>query len=119
LHEAEEHAMEIQEQRQGAVTVLKPCGPLIMGDATEFGQRLGEVVTRSLGRLVVDASGVAYVDSTGLETLVAATEEMAAGGRALRLCGANETVREVLDLTGLSDRFEHYEDLTTAVRSFL
>lgn len=111
--------MDIQETRHGAVTVVKPVGPLVQADAEQFRARLREVMERSLGRFVVDASAVPYVDSPGLEVLVAVTDELSAGGRALRLCGAGETLREVLDLTGLAERFEMYEDATTAVRSFL
>ena len=111
--------MDIQEQRHGAVTVVKPQGPLVLGDADQFKGHIGEVMRRSLGRLVIDATAVPYVDSQGLEALVGATDELSASGRSLRLCGAGETLREVLDLTGVADRFEHYEDVTTAVRSFL
>lgn len=111
--------MDIQESREGAVTVLKPLGPLVLGDADEFRRRLEEVLQRSLGRLVVDASAVAYVDSLGLEALVGVTDGLAEGGQALRLCGTNETLREVLDLTELGDRFEFYQDVNTGVRSFL
>ena len=111
--------MEVQEQRHGAVTVLRPIGPLLLEDAVKFRQRLGDVMTRSLGRFVLDASGVAYVDSEGLEVLVQAAEQLSHGGRAMRLSGATETLREVLDLTGVGEHFEHYEDVNTAVRSFL
>jgi anti-anti-sigma factor len=111
--------MDIVEQRHGAVTVIKPQGPLVLGDSDQFRARVSEVMLRSLGRFVIDASAVAYVDSAGLESLVAATDELASSGRSLRLCGAPETLREVLDITGVADRFEHYEDVTTAVRSFL
>ncbi len=111
--------MEINEQRQGAVTVLKPAGPLCAQDADQFKQRISEVMSRSLGRFVVDASEIAYVDSRGLEVLKETTDELSESGQALRLCGANETVREVLELTRLSELFEHYSDVTSAVRSFL
>lgn len=111
--------MEIQEQRQGAVTVLKPRGPLAGTDAEQFKQKATEVMEKSLGRFIVDASDVAYADSRGLEVLKEVTEEMSEGGRALRLCGSNETLREVLEVTDLSGMFEHYSDVTSAVRSFL
>ncbi len=111
--------MEIGEQKQGAVTVLRPLGALVLGDADQFRARVCEVMQRCMGRFVVDASGVPYVDSKGLEALVAATDELANSGRALSVAGANETLREVLDITGLSDRFEYYEDVQSAVRSFL
>jgi anti-sigma B factor antagonist len=111
--------MQIAEQRQGAVTVVKPQGPLCLGDAEQFRAHLSEVLVRSLGRFVVDATAVPYVDSSGLEALVKITEELGQSGRALKLCGACETVRETLDLTELSPMFEHFEDVNTAVRSFL
>ena len=111
--------MDIQEQRQGAVTVLKPQGPLVAQDADQFQVSLTAVLATSLGRFVVDASEIPYVDSRGLEVLKEATEQLSDSGQALRLCGANETVREVLDLTDLSRLFEHYQDVNSAVRSFL
>jgi anti-sigma B factor antagonist len=111
--------MEIQETRQGAVTVVRPQGPLALGDAEQFKGVIEDVIRRSLGRLVVDAGAIAYVDSRGLEVLVEASDSLSQTGRALHMCGANETIREVLHLTGLEDRFEHYEDVNAAVRSFL
>ncbi len=111
--------MEIAESRQGAVTVLKPMGPLVQADAAQFRDGVGDATGRSMGRLVIDASQIPYVDSQGLEALLAASDLLGAGGRTLRLCGVSETVREVLDLTGLAERFEIFEDPTQAVRSFL
>ncbi len=111
--------MEIQEQRQGAVTVLRPKGALVLDDAEQFRGRIGEVMTKSLGRFVLDMSEVPFVDSRGLEVLKDTTDQLSEGGRSLRLCGANETVREVLDLTELSESFEYFADATSAVRSFL
>jgi anti-sigma B factor antagonist len=111
--------MEIVEQRQGAVSVVKPQGPLALGDADQFKATVTDVMTRSLGRMIVDASGIAYVDSRGLEVLVEVSDQLAETGRALRLCGTNDTLREVLDLTNLADKFEHFEDVNAAVRSFL
>jgi anti-sigma B factor antagonist len=111
--------VEIQEQRQGAVTVLKPTGPLVQADVEAFKSRAREVLSRSLGRVVLDTSAIPFADSTGLEALVDITEELAQSGQALKLCGTGETLREVLELTDLSGLFEHYEDVNTAVRSFL
>ena len=111
--------MRISEQRSGAVTVLKPEGPLLEADAASFKQKLMATLSASLGRFVIDMSAVPYVDSKGLETLVEVTEEMSRSGQALRLCNPNKTVREVLELTDLSSMFDHFDDTNTAVRSFL
>lgn len=111
--------MEILEQPQGAVLVLRPQGPLVQSDAEQLRTRLLEVLRQSLGRVVVDASGIPFVDSSGLEALADVSEELGRGGQALKLCSTNETVREVLELTDLASQFEHFEDIQTAVRSFL
>ena len=97
--------MEIVEQRQGAVTVVRPRGPLVLDDAEVFKSRLGEVMTRSLGRFVVDMSEVPYLDSRGLEVLKETTDELLDGGhralvrlgRGLPSAGSNVDVRRHVD----------------------
>ena len=111
--------MKITETRQGAVLVLKPEGAMIETDAAAAKARFMATLGASVGRFVVDMSAVPYVDSKGLEALVEVTEEMSRGGQALRLCCANKTIREVLEITDLASMFEHFEDTNTAVRSFL
>jgi anti-anti-sigma factor len=111
--------MEIREQRHGAVTVLRPVGPLVATDAKDFAHRLAQAGARSLGRLVLDASAIPFVDSAGLTALADAAQDVAQNGQLLRVCGANETLREVLDLTELAAHFEHFQDVSDAARSFL
>ena len=111
--------MEIKEQKQGAVTVLRPQGPLAQDDADVMKERALDAIKRNFGRVVIDGASISYVDSRGLEALQDVNDEMSASGRSLKLCGLNETVREVLDLTELAPQFDLYEDTNTAVRSFL
>lgn len=111
--------MSLTEQKHGAVTILKPDGPLLGPDAEEFRSRLLQVLTGSLGRCVVDATAVPFVDSKGLEALADASEALANSGHSLKLCGVTETVRQVFELTQLTSRFEYFEDVHAAVRSFL
>jgi anti-sigma B factor antagonist len=111
--------MKVSEQRQGAVTILKPEGALLAADVQEFAAHANRAVAGSLGRLVIDMSDVAFIDSGGLELLLDITEKLGKTGQSLHLCHENKTIREVLQLTDLDQQFEHFEDLTTAVRSFL
>ena len=111
--------MEIAEQKYGAVTVVRPVGPLVQPAADELLDRMQKLRTASLGRLVLDGSGIAYVDSRGLEVLVEIAAALQRGGQGLKICGANEILREVFELTELTQVFEHFVDVNTAVRSFL
>lgn len=111
--------MRINEQRQGAITVLKPDGALTAGDAEAFSVVFLKALTANLGRVVLDLSTVPFIDSRGLEILLDLTEAASRGGRALKLCGLNKTLREVLQLTDLVSQFEHFDDTQSAARSFL
>ena len=99
--------------------MLKPIGPLLAADAPGFSDRVAKAVTRSLGRFVLDASALPFVDSAGLEALLGAADDFNQNGQMLRLCAVNETLREVLELTDLASRFEYYQDAADATRSFL
>jgi len=109
----------IAEQECGAVRVLKPEGPVSAKDAEDLKARIDAMLESSLGRCVVDASAIQYVDSRGLEVLVEANEAIARTGHPLKLCGVNQTLRQVLELTGLAAQFEFFADANSAVRSFL
>lgn len=111
--------MDFHLQKQGAVTVIKPAGPLTAADADLFRAKATETARASLGRLLVDASAIPFVDSAGLEALLDVTEELANGGRALKLCAATPTLREALEITGLATAFEYFPDVNAGVRSFL
>jgi anti-sigma B factor antagonist len=111
--------MEIQEERHGGVTVIRPIGPMIQQDAEQVRKRAIDALPRCLGRLVIDVSAVQYVDSKGLESLLAVTDALQKSAQVLRLCGANETLREVLELTEISPRFDFYRDVGDGVRSWL
>ena len=111
--------MEIAETTKGAVKVLRPRGPLCTQDAEQFKRTASEAAGASMGRLVIDASAIPYVDSRGLEVLVDLGETLSESGQTLKLCCVNETLREVFDLTDVAASLEQYEDVNAAVRSFL
>jgi anti-sigma B factor antagonist len=111
--------MEIVEQTKGAVRVLKPKGPLSGPEAEEFRTRVSGAASESLGRVLIDASGIPFADSRGLEVLLELAEQLSQSGQALKLFTMTETLREVLELTELAGQFEFYEDENVAVRSFL
>jgi anti-anti-sigma factor len=55
--------------------------------------------------VVIDASAVSFMDSTGVGALLDIREIAVAGGAAIRLCGASDNVVKILKLTGLSAMF--------------
>lgn len=112
--------MRVETSRHGAVTVVRPDGPVISEeDATLLKAESFHVLGITLGRFILDASDMTFVDSYGLEALVDITSEVSAGGQQLKLCGISDTLREIMRLTGLTSSFQQFEDVQSAVRSFL
>ena len=110
--------MNVDQQQMEDLTVLRPRGPLIGTDAEQFEIYLAKAIEERAGRVVLDASSVPFADSRGLEVLADATEKQIRNGMALKLAGANETLREALELTELAALFEYYDDVDAAVESF-
>ena len=111
--------MEIKTEQRCAVTLVRPDGPLTSAEAETLKSMMLGLIEENLGRVVLDATDIAYVDSQGLEALVEVTQELAPGGKTLKLCAVNETLQQVLDLTDLASQFEQFEDANSAIRSFL
>ena len=111
--------MKVAIEKCGGVAVVKPDGPITWANADEIKAELRASIGKNLGRIVLDASFVSHVDSKGLGLLVEVTQELGQSGKSLKLCCVNETVKQVIELTGLSPLFEHFKDVNSAVRSFL
>ena len=111
--------MQVVINREGAVTVLKPLGPLVSGELAEMEEALVNLSKNWTRRMVVNLSEATYMDSAGLELISRYQRQLTAHGLKLKLCQLNELTRKIFDLTRLSQRFEIFPDTSTAVRSFL
>ena len=67
--------------------------------------------------VVVDLSGVEFLDSAGVGVLVGLFKNSRLHGGRARFCGLTPGVRSVLELIQLDKIFEIYDDVETAIRS--
>ena len=82
-----------------AVLVLH--GSLDLASATELHQRLENVIQEGWNRVVLDLSGVDFVNSTGLGVMVATTKQLRSAGGDLVLRSFQGIPSEALAVTGL------------------
>ena len=111
--------MKVERQNVGTVDVFAPIGALVDQDAESFSKLLLQRVKSSNPRVVVVMQDVPYMDSTALEGLLDATDELSDRAMGLKLASVPPTCREVLELTGLAGRFSFFENVQDAVKSFL
>jgi anti-anti-sigma factor len=60
--------------------------------------------------LVLDLSGLSFMDSTGLGIIASAYRRMRRGGTRLIVACPTRAVRRIFQLTGMLDRLEVFED---------
>ena len=67
------------------------------------------------GRLVLDLSEVAFIDSTALGTILKAAAQLDEGGTLLAVVVPEGPVRRLLEMTNLTQRFRLFTDRPTAL----
>ena len=108
--------MDIQVTQTGGVTLVVPQGDLDMGTADHVKRMLTELIEKGQSKLVL--TGVSYVDSSGLGALVAAMKQARAVGGNLKLCGLQDDVRSIFEMTRLIKVMAVHSDRQEAVSSW-
>jgi anti-sigma B factor antagonist len=112
-------SLKITERQNSGIAVLDLEGRLVAGEtATLLRDTLTRLAEAHHNRVVLQMSGVNYIDSTGLGSLVMCHATLGRLGGGLRLCRLTTRSLELLLLTKLTTVFELYEDEQNAVNSF-
>jgi len=98
-------SLEILTAQVGTSTVLAPQGEVDMARSPLLRKAIGDAMKSKPGKLVLDLSAVAYMDSSGLATLVEALQNSRKASLALVLCGLTPRVRSILEIARLNTVF--------------
>lgn len=85
--------------------VLRLAGEVDVASSPRLRDRLVQLVTEGPPQLVVDLSGVTFIDSMGLGALVSGLKRARAHAGDLRLVGPTDHVAKVLAITRLDQAF--------------
>lgn len=110
--------MKIKIQDYSNVTVIELQGELDADFTELFKNTITNIIAKNKTCIVLDMSGVGFIDSQGLEQLLWARDYCNENKRELRLAGLDETCMRILEITQLEHEFNHYLELTEAVKSF-
>ncbi len=111
--------MNVEVRAVGTVAVCVPQDALADEVSENFSRVLRECLAGPNPRVVVGMKEVGYMDSAAMEDLVNVADDLGKRGVQLKLADVTPTCREILELTGLSGRFEFFESVDAAVRSYL
>lgn len=89
----------------GRDAVVKVTGEVDLNRSVDFQQDLMRVVEERPARMVIDLSGVPYMDSSGVASLVKLLSRTRRYGIALALAAMTDRVRSVFEITRLDGVF--------------
>jgi len=98
--------------------VVAPTGALDMASAAMMKRALQALLEAGRTKLVVDLSGLTYIDSAGLGELVRGMKAARELGGDLRLCGLPDKVLQIFELTRLDQQVSVYPARENAVASW-
>jgi anti-sigma B factor antagonist len=109
--------MELAVRSEGAVTVVRPAeARLDAMAAVMFKDRMKAALESAGARVVLDLSGVGFLDSSGLGAVVAAQRFLRVG-QALELAGLTGAVERVFRLTRMDRMFTIHAGVDDALRA--
>jgi anti-sigma B factor antagonist len=111
--------MKLASREAQGVVVLEPKGKIMGGpDATAMHELLHDLVAHDKKRVVIDLSGVDWMNSTGLGILISGLTTMRNAGGDLKLANVTEKIESLLTITKLVTVFETFDTTQSALDSF-
>ncbi len=104
---------------EGGVGLIEVKGSLVGGDETdELRRAVAGFVDREYSKLIIDLSGVTYLNSTAIGVLVSAHTTYSKRGWKVKICGINKNINNIFVITKLTLVFEVSETRQDALKSF-
>jgi anti-sigma B factor antagonist len=103
----------------GDVTVIDMDGRITLGEGSALLRDLvREKLSKGHRKIVINLSGINYIDSTGLGELVSGYRLVKSEGGELKLLNLNKKVTDLLQITKLYTVFDIHNQEAEAVASF-
>ena len=99
---------------RGQWEVLTVTGEIDMATAPRFRQRLLAVISTGVQNVVIDLSGVDFIDSTGLGVLLGAAKRVRGAGGDIRLVMAGSRLTDLIEITRLDRVMDVFESVSAA-----
>lgn len=103
-NKGEGSVLSLEAMRDDGIVTLRLSGELDLAGAPELEAAIEDAMADAGSRLVIDFSGLTFIDSTGIAILVAAMGDERAAGRLAFVPSTAPAVTRVLKLTGVEER---------------
>jgi anti-sigma B factor antagonist len=95
--------------------VLALEGEIDLHESPHVKEKLEPLLAHKVPRIVVDLTGVSYIDSSGLALFIEALQRVQAYGGQLALCGLASSVKTIFEIARLDQIFRIFPDKNAAL----
>jgi anti-sigma B factor antagonist len=113
-----ETAMKFEKDLVGEVTVCGISGEINITSVGELRGLFDSLVRSGSKKVVADLAALEYIDSSGLAVMIELHQRLIKGGGVLKLCGLNERINGIFDVTKLNSIFQIRKNRETALAEF-
>jgi len=110
--------MVVKDKKVGEVVILTVDGEINFNSSPDFRKAFLKVLDSKEQKVIVNLASVAYVDSSGLATLVEAHQKIKNSGGRLKLTNLTGKVKSLFEITKLEKLFEIFPSEEEALKVF-
>jgi anti-sigma B factor antagonist len=111
LKEFEQVELHAKVKEKGGFPVIELKGEIDLSTSPYFKEKVYEVIESGKKDIIINLSGLDFMDSTGLGVLVAALKKATMEGGSIRLVCNKKSIIKVFTITGLDKVFSIYNNL--------
>lgn len=97
--------------------VLSLEGEIDLHESPRVREELSAAIERKPRQMLVDLSGLTYIDSSGIAVLIEALQRMQSYGGKLLLCGVRDNVKQMFEIARLDTIFAMFPDTRAALKA--
>ena len=110
--------MEINEQKTDQCVIIGITGRLDTTNYSMLEKKLMELIDSHHDKILVECSKMDYISSSGLRILLMALKKITLMKGKFALCGLQENIHEIFEISGFTSIFEIHSSREDAVKMF-
>ena len=107
--------LQLETRQEGEVAVVAAAGEVDVFTAPGLDAAISAGLAAGHPRLVVDLTGVTFLDSTGLGVLVKGLKGAREAGGSMHLVVTSDRIRKIFEITGLDSAMPLFDTVADAV----
>lgn len=110
--------MKIRTEKNGDVLICALEGEIDINNSPQLRKTFDDFIKKDEKKILVEFSGVSYIDSSGLATLIEMFQRLKKIGGQMHFSGMNQKIKNAFEITKLHKLFEIFDNQEAALKDF-